>query len=544
MKNVFFKLARLCAVLLAAFAIAGCGQPDGIPVSVERLEIILNGSSGIEVGQSRTLGVEVFPSGASGYDLVWTVSPERRATVDGFGTLTAGDETGGIVVTVAVAGTQIRDRANLTISRPGEYPGTDDETPDPGEDDEEGKSPGDVDVPPDGPADALSLFEALRGRRVRTGGWADYANGRQGMSYTNPASPIVICDERFPDPLAKRRVFTDALNRDDPTFIIVSGDIDLSDGRLWDNSGNHPAGADFNSRIFDVGSNTTLIGLNDARLKFGGLRIQGMASAPRQNVIIRNVTFWDAHDSSGNPGLDALLIRWAVDVWVDHNKFTNGLCDHRAAGYGDWHDTLLNVRHGRVTISWNEITNGREVLLVGSSDDPAYMIREDRRVTLHHNYFHRTHSRMPRTRGTQMHIYNNVFRDVSTGGYALGPGRNAHFVVQNNLFVHPISNNNRVVNWGFASAGFPAVVWSEGNAGFGDSRLVGHFANSGGTVWFDRNAGAPSGVGSMPTVRPWVPANFYEYALTADVQGLRALLSERAGPTLATIGDFTASIRN
>jgi pectate lyase len=121
-----------------------------------------------------------------------------------------------------------------------------------------------------------------------------------------------------------------------------------------------------------------------------------------------------------------------------------------------------------------------------------------------------------------MHMYNNLFRDVRN--YVMGPGFNAHFVVQNNLFVAPI-HMDRILNTGFN--GFnTAVVWSAGNSGVGVL------------------AGGRVSARSVDGVKPWEPGDFYGYTLAADVAGLRDLIPERAGPTLGTIADFLTNLRD
>ena len=393
--------------------------------------------------------------------------------------------------------------------------------------------------------DPFLLFEELRGRRVITGGWADYANSGQGVSYADPAYPIIINDALFPDPIAKFEAFVDALGRQDQhVFIIVSGDIDLSRGRITDAPGHVRGLTDVPPygpsspfvRMFDISSsNTTIIGINNARIMFGGLQIDG-----RQNIIIRNLTFWDARDTRRRPGLDHLRITGdgTIGIWIDHCKFSSGLSNHRAGG--DWHDTLLNIPGGEVTVSWNEFTNANEVLLVGSgnsgefsrraSEDELLQLRSRRRVTLHHNYFHSARYRMPRTRGTQMHIYNNFFTNI--WWHVMSPGLNAHFVVQNNYF-DPVRYNalfrlpwNSAVHGAYRTAG--AVVWYSGNVGEPLS-------------W---RANAHAGLVTNPAPKPWNPLNFYSYNLTDDVQSLRALIPSRAGPTLGTIEDFLTNFRD
>jgi len=511
---------------LAAFWLVGCPQDAEDTILAESVRI-LGGNLELEVGQTRRLAVEVLPQGASGYELVWTASPGNRISVEQDGTV-RGLQPGSATVTVTIKGIGIPDQAIFNIILPKE------------------PSPDDIDT--------LALFEALRGQRVCTGGWADYANDGRGIAFANPASPIIICDERFPDPIEKLEAFTAALDlRNQPVFIIVSGDVDFSRGTITDTPGHFPGITDYRvtqDRRFDIRSpDTTIIGINNARLMFGGLRINGNMLSSTMNIIIRNVTFWDARDTRPNPGLDSLLLTgnsrendhgydWPTGVWVDHVKFSSGATNFLLGG--DWHDTLLNVTLGEITVSHSRFTNANEVLLVGGGDGGEFpagateeellWLRSRRRVTLHNNYFHDVRTRMPRTRGTQTHMYNNYFRAIGAtggifgGGYVMGPGFNAHFVVQGNLFAAPI-HQNRILNTGFN--GFnTTVVWSENNAGVG--------------VLADGRVSNRAQDGN----KPWEPGDFYEYTLSTDVASLRNLIPAQAGPTLTTIADFLTNLRD
>jgi len=51
------------------------------------------------------------------------------------------------------------------------------------------------------PIDPLLLFSELKGRKVITGGWADYKYGGEGLTYADPEYPIIISDELFQDPI-------------------------------------------------------------------------------------------------------------------------------------------------------------------------------------------------------------------------------------------------------------------------------------------------------------------------------------------------------
>ena len=385
----------------------------------------------------------------------------------------------------------------------------------PGEPQEPGEQPQE---PSGGLMTPQEIFAALKGKQVTTYGWADMANGGAGLSYANPESLILIDDENYPNPIDKREAFTSAINTDDTKFIIISGDIDLSDGRIsdadksffnqFDPVTNNRVNADIR---FNLRSNTTLIGINNARLMFGGINISG-----RSNVIIRNITFYDAHGSTekntaspGNSeskaGIDAMTIQGTSDgIWVDHCKFTDGTCSDMIRNYN--HDGALDIPSGvNITVSWTEFTNHDKVMLVAGNDSLTTVT--ERQITLHHNYFYATTQRMPRTRGTQMHVYNNYYNNIGVSGnsgYAMGPGLNAHFIVENNFFGSIMSN--KVVDY-YDNAAYPAIVWSAGN-----NKTVARSSN-------DKTGGG----------KPWEPA--YSYTPEPN-DGLPTSIPAGSGPVL------------
>ncbi len=89
---------------------------------------------------------------------------------------------------------------------------------------------------------------------------------------------IVIDDENYPDPIKKRKAFTEAIFRS-KTLVILSGDVDLSDGKISDDDKSYFDKFDsghvrINSDIsYPISGNTTIIGKNNARIMFGGLTI-------------------------------------------------------------------------------------------------------------------------------------------------------------------------------------------------------------------------------------------------------------------------------
>ena len=290
---------------------------------------------------------------------------------------------------------------------------------------------------------AQTALQAAPGEQVTTFGWADMGK----MQYAKAKKITLIDDASYPDAKKKRQAFTKAIGGGGQRFIVLSGEVDLSDGAISDSDHSYfdafgsSYGRIHDDIVYPVSSNTTLIGINGAKVMFGGLVLRGVS-----NVIIQNVEFWDAHGSTeydtrevkymeSKASIDNLVIRdGSKNIWIDHCTFSDGVCNDMKRNFN--HDGALDIPGGvNVTISYCEFKNHDKVMLVGSSEKD--LNPEERSVTLHHNYFHGTTQRMPRTRGTLMHIYNNLYDDIGVegnAGYSLGPGTNAQFIVENNFF--------------------------------------------------------------------------------------------------------------
>jgi pectate lyase len=407
-----------------------------------------------------------------------------------------------------------------------------------------GETPGEEPVP----LTPASLFAALKGQPASTGGWADRYNGGAGLTYTNPASYTLIDDETYSTAAAKLTAFTSAINDSEAQFIIVVGDVDLSDGNVTDDD--HSYFDEFDSTTharlhsdfaFSVKSDKTIIGLDGAKLKFGGLKLNGVS-----NVIIRNITFWDAHGSTeedtaynedSKASADALVIQASSGtpsngIWIDHCTFTDGTCSDLERNYN--HDGQLDIPSAKnVTVSWCEFTNHDKVMLVGSSDSATDA--EERQVTLHHNYFHGTVQRMPRSRGTQMHIYNNYYNQIGVSGnagYSLGPGIGSQFIVENNYFG---THQSYILKYFDSSASIEATTFSKfyhaGNAvGSGLSELSASNFTYDSSVEVNKTFAAHESA-----IKPWTPA----YTYTPDAaSGLPEAIPSGAGNVLDALGDF------
>lgn len=211
-----------------------------------------------------------------------------------------------------------------------------------------------------------------------------------------------------------------------------------------------------------IPSNTTIVGVTpDATIRGAWFDIRpgsGSNNAPA-NVIIRNLTFvdtfdcfpqWDPTDGSQgnwNSLYDAISVRNATHVWIDHNLFLDDETDdalqpHYFGRLYQVHDGLVDITNASdlVTLSWNIMANHDKAMLVGSSDS-AGADRDRLRITLHHNLFHDLGQRVPRLRFGQAHVYNNLYSLSDAGaqryGYSWGIGIESQLYAENNYFRVP-----------------------------------------------------------------------------------------------------------
>ena len=335
-------------------------------------------------------------------------------------------------------------------------------------------------------------FYVVPGASVTTYGWADVGS----MAYPDTENIIYIGDDgykvgsgslsSYTTSQTKRVTFTNAIASGSVTsskvgttsaIIILSGTVDLSDGAISDTDHSYYDSFDsstharnHNDITYEIGSNKTIIGINTAKVAFGGLIIKAESNKPGSNIIIRNITFWDAHGSteydtsyktSSKASADNLALEGKqnsaktgydyipTNIWIDHCVFTDGTCSDLERNYN--HDGSLDMKAGKnVTVSYCEFTNHDKVTLLAPSDN--FTTPEERQITFHHNYYHGAVQRMPRSRGCQLHIYNNYYNDIGTSGnngYALGPGIGSQYIVEGNYFG---SFQNKIVQYADSSS--------------------------------------------------------------------------------------------
>ena len=214
-----------------------------------------------------------------------------------------------------------------------------------------------------------------------------------------------------------------------------------------------------------VGSNTTVFGLRGATLEGGNLLLTNVT-----NVIIRNLTFVDAHDcfpawdpndgSTGNWNslYDNVTLSGSTNVWIDHNRFTDGpnQDSSQPVYFGrpyQVHDGLTDIIRGSdyVTYSYNDLVAHDKTMLIGSTNTPGVDVGK-LRVTLHHNRFADLGQRLPRVRFGQVDVYNNLYKATDNDRfiYALGVGVQSAIYAENNFVQRSteVPLEDFVFNWG------------------------------------------------------------------------------------------------
>ena len=395
------------------------------------------------------------------------------------------------------------------------------------------------------------------------------ANNGAGMSYPDTTNIIYIGDDgykvgsgsltSYTSSMTKRTVFTNAIAsggvssasvNEAAAIIILSGTVDLSDGKVSDND--HTYFDEFDSStherkhddiMYEIGSNKAIIGVNSARVAFGGLKIYANR-CERGNIIIQNIDFWDTHgstekdtnstdNSESKASADSLVLESngtsttgvytnvPKNIWIDHCKFSDGTCVDLKRNYN--HDGSLDMKAGQfVTVSYCEFTNHDKVTTLAPNDD--YVNPKQRQITFHHNYYHGAIQRMPRSRGCEVHIYNNYYNDIGNsgnGGYSLGPGIGAQYIVENNYFGTHQSN---IVKYFDASASTSATTFSKlyqngNNVTFSSSNMTKD----------DAEKASPNDVTKhLVSSAPWTISYEYKSKMSAN-SALPALIPAAAG---------------
>ncbi len=165
-----------------------------------------------------------------------------------------------------------------------------------------------------------------------------------------------------------------------------------------------------------VAWNKTIIGLGDA----SGFTGAGLDLTDSENIIIRNLVITKAVDT------DAITVQRSRHVWIDHCDLSSDR-DHDQGYY----DGLIDITHASddVTVSWTELHDHYDSGLVGHSVDNVDEDNGHLTVTYHHNRYAQVETG-PRVRFGNVHVFNNVFTDVTL--YAVASQMGADVLVERN----------------------------------------------------------------------------------------------------------------
>jgi pectate lyase len=202
--------------------------------------------------------------------------------------------------------------------------------------------------------------------------------------------------------------------------------------------------------VINVGPNTTLFGVNGARLDQLTLMLDGA-----DNAIVRNLTIggafdcfprWrptDGSDGNWNSNWDYVSVRRSTNVWIDHSTFTTAT-EELPVYFGrkfEIYDGQLDITHTSdlVTVSYNVFRNHDKLTLIGSTDNPGSGDPGLLNVTLHHNRFDGLGQRGPRVRFGKVDVYNNYYQVAVSSptfefDYLWGVGVESQTYTENNYF--------------------------------------------------------------------------------------------------------------
>ncbi len=193
----------------------------------------------------------------------------------------------------------------------------------------------------------------------------------------------------------------------DNKYLDLQGAKKLADAKINDK------GPLFNTTIEGVGDDATLYGF--------GINLKRTAY-----IEIRNLAFmlWGG-------GSDGDAISMDTDnayIWVHNNDFFYGIPGGDADQVKG--DGTIDIKYNssNITISFNHFWDSGKVMGCGGATGEDNQLL----ITIHHNWFDHSDSRMPRLTYTNAHVYNNYYDGVGT--YGIGVSRFSSAFIENNYF--------------------------------------------------------------------------------------------------------------
>lgn len=259
-------------------------------------------------------------------------------------------------------------------------------------------------------------------------GWATVpGEGLEGVTGGGDAEPVLVSDLDTLKELA---------GDDIPRVIVIAEKIVTGSGGV------------------KIGSNKTIVGLNEDIMIRGSFKING-----ESNIIISNLSIkgWWPMNGSG----DCVEVKNSHHLWFNHLSIWNS------------HDGNMDITIGSdyITVSWckfwytDSANDGKEPEhshrlsnLIGSGTGHDDTDMGKLRVTYHHNWFaDNLNQRMPRVMYGRVHIYNNYY-SCEGNSYCIGADCYASILVENNYF-QDVKDPHKF-SYG---VGLPACIVARGN---------------------------------------------------------------------------------
>jgi pectate lyase len=177
---------------------------------------------------------------------------------------------------------------------------------------------------------------------------------------------------------------------------------------------------DLGSTSLQIGSSTTVLGLNSNVTITGCFEIKN-----KTNIIIQNLNITNPNGAGTGDGIE---VSGSTYVFITNCSFS------------DCADGSIDIVRAAdfVTVSWCKFsypnqTQHNFVNLIGNGDN-VFTDRGKLRVSMHHNWYHDgCKERMPRVRFGQVHIYNTYY-GAANNNYNIGVGNESQILVENSYF--------------------------------------------------------------------------------------------------------------
>lgn len=199
-----------------------------------------------------------------------------------------------------------------------------------------------------------------------------------------------------------------------------------------------------------VGSNKTIVGMDDAAQVTGGFHIENAS-----NIIINNLNIKGTWPYYGVP--DCVELKNSHHVWLNHLSVWNATDGNMDITMGSDYVTVSWCKFWYTGAAKKKHTHRLSCLVSsGTGHDDTDM--DKLRVTFHHNWFaDGVYERMPRVMYGRVHMYNNYYSSEDND-YCIGADCYASILVENNYF----ENVNNPHEFSY-DAGFPAAIVARGN---------------------------------------------------------------------------------